>query len=467
MKTLVVSLKFWKETNEMSIKNKLIVTVFLISLLVMGVTQTAQAYTFYINEFFITKNGTPLFDDLFNDGAPPPSGGPNLISGGTLSYNVFGTMGPELNTNPNPGKLTLDSSGGLIDSNPLGRKFLEQRAILLTDTTTGGSLGLRSNSTFSATGVFDLIIPSVPLSGYGVRFTDGTPSNTTPNDVAYVLVERMSSTDVKIRFLHFDFATNTVTLLGETQLVPDSHTTISLRVTKGTLDSNAVTAFYAYDGGSFTQLPGTMDIFNGADFTRAQFIAFEPAPVSGDFDGDGKTDISVWRPGNGYWYTISSKDGSIIYQQWGGGAFNDVPVPGDYDGDGKTDIAVWRPGDGVWYIISSKDGSIRYQQWGKLGDVPVPGDYDGDGKTDIAVWRPGDGVWYIISSKDGSIIYQQWGGGAFNDVPVPGDYDGDGKTDIAVWRPGDGVWYIISSKDGSIIYQQWGSGSLNDEPISQ
>ena len=94
-------------------------------------------------------------------------------------------------------------------------------------------------------------------------------------------------------------------------------------------------------------------------------------PIYGlvDFDGDRKSDITVWRPGDGYWYIISSKDGSIIYQQWGGGAFNDVPVPGDYDGDGKTDIAVWRPGDGVWYIKSSKDGSIIYRDRGGHGEL--------------------------------------------------------------------------------------------------
>ena len=88
--------------------------------------------------------------------------------------------------------------------------------------------------------------------------------------------------------------------------------------------------------------------------------------VPGDYDGDGKTDMAVWHPAEGYWYTISSKDGSILYDQWGAGyaPYNDVPVPGDYDGDGKTDIAVWRPGDGYWYIISSKDGSITATQWG-------------------------------------------------------------------------------------------------------
>ena len=93
-----------------------------------------------------------------------------------------------------------------------------------------------------------------------------------------------------------------------------------------------------------------------------------------DFDGDGRTDIAIWRPGEGegYWYIINSRDGSATSTQWGAGYLNDIPVPGDYDGDGKTDIAIWRPGDGIWYIINSRDGSVRYTQWGVGSNDDVP-----------------------------------------------------------------------------------------------
>jgi hypothetical protein len=101
------------------------------------------------------------------------------------------------------------------------------------------------------------------------------------------------------------------------------------------------------------------------------------------------------------------------------GTSGDIPVPGDYDGDGKTDIAVWKPGDGVWYIIRSSDQGVTQSQWGFANsDMPVPGDYDGDGKTDIAVWRPGNGYWYILRSLDGRVTPTQWGTGLVNDVPI-------------------------------------------------
>lgn len=176
-----------------------------------------------------------------------------------------------------------------------------------------------------------------------------------------------------------------------------------------------------------------------------------------DADGDGRTEIAVFRPTEGMWYAILSSDSTQQAFPWG--TDGDIPVAGDYDGDGKTDAGVWRPSEGKFYIQRSTDFLQYSVQWGVLGDTPVAGDYDGDGKIDVAVWR--DGYWFVINSSDSAQYSVSWG--ASGDTPVPGDYDGDGKTDVAIWRAAEGKFYIIKSSDSTQYSVSW--GAPGDIPI--
>ena len=227
----------------------------------------------------------------------------------------------------------------------------------------------------------------------------------------------------------------------------------------------------------------------------------------GDFDNDGKADLTIYRPGSGTWFINKSSSNytSSLVVNWG--LSSDIPVPGDYDGDGIMDVAIFRPSTGTWWALTSSsnytsylsynfgtNGDIPfawdvdddrivdliiyragrwwytpstvgyaqygYVDWGTPGDIPVPGAYAGTHGTQVAVYRPSTGEWWTLDNDTGDPIRFLWGGVA-GDVPLRADFDGDGLLDLAIYRPATGEWWVKSSVSNYASYTRylWGGGS--------
>ena len=235
------------------------------------------AYLFYVDNFSVDKNGAPLFNDSFSDGTPPPSAPNFLTNGASASYSVYGTVGPETG-----GKLTLDSAGAVPSTGPVPN--LVQNIILNTNTSdlpVDASLGLKSNMTFSVSGLFDFVQPGPAGEGYGIRLTDYTPTHT-GNDIVDLLLMRSSNSTLNFQLRQVDLTLGTITILEEIAADP-LHQQFLLSLSKTNTGSSAIHAAFAYvDGGvtggatSFTSAP---TIFNGESYTSAGIHALTPVPL--------------------------------------------------------------------------------------------------------------------------------------------------------------------------------------------
>jgi hypothetical protein len=218
---------------------------------------------------------------------------------------------------------------------------------------------------------------------------------------------------------------------------------------------------------------------NGYNYANAGAVQWGNAslgdvPMLADMDGDRKADFVIWRASNGTFYWLSSSSGYAYANaravQWGNQSLGDQPILGDFDGDRKSDLAIWRASNGTWYWLTSGNNysyaNAQAVQWGNngLGDKPLTGDIDGDGKTDVVVWRPGNATWFWLTSSTGYTYATQgqatWGNQSLGDIPFIGDFDGDGRADLAVWRTSNGGWYWLTSSSGfspaAANSKQWG-----------
>jgi len=258
---------------------------------------------------------------------------------------------------------------------------------------------------------------------------------------------------------------------------------------------------------------------SSAGFRVFQWGVFTDQMAAGDYDGDGKTDFAVLRATLGanssYDFTFHVNPSTTnshlqsTYNVSGGGQLGFAAFPQDFDGDGKTDLSLYLStlfsgsvvltesstnsiknftpsgaalpirtgdltGDGKADFVSVNSSShevritdyatngVRSLRFGLAGDIFVPADFDGDGTGDVNIWRESDGNWWTLRSSDGTVQVVKWG--SIGDIPVPGDYDGDGKTDQAIWRKGSPQsYYWVYGSQGSV--QVFPFGISTDAPV--
>jgi hypothetical protein len=180
----------------------------------------------------------------------------------------------------------------------------------------------------------------------------------------------------------------------------------------------------------------------GGSLVEIHFGQARDVPVVGDWDGDGNSDLGVYRPADQTWRLDADLDGEAEIQlRFVGMGPGDIPLAGDWDGDGVSSLGFFRPGDTSWHFrnsLSTGAEEMPVVQGGSPSDVPLAGDWNGDGVHTIGVYRPDRGQVDLEDSlriaTSGADFFVVEGA-----IPVVGDWGGQGFDTLAFVK--DGVWY--------------------------
>lgn len=169
-------------------------------------------------------------------------------------------------------------------------------------------------------------------------------------------------------------------------------------------------------------------------------------PVTGDWNGDGRTDPGYFH--NGRWYLRTSTTAGPVESTASFGRSGDVPVVGDWNGDGRDSVGIVR--DNYWHLrdVITSGRTDHSFAFGRItrGDVPLVGDWNRSGRDTIGIVR--GGTWHLRNSLSGGNAQHAfvYGRVVAGDVPVIGDWNGNGHVGVGIVR--DGTWHLRHSLSG-------------------
>ncbi len=146
---------------------------------------------------------------------------------------------------------------------------------------------------------------------------------------------------------------------------------------------------------------------------------------------------------------------------------------GDYNGDGRSDISVYDGRSGRWWVGENyRDRAIGFRLEWKLyrafdqnekmlfapgndslaGNDRFSGDFNGDGLSDFMLFHRDRGEWILGETGDKTISFRVFSRTPeFCDITrwLQGDFNGDGRTDIGFYSQKDGnMWIGETATDG-------------------
>ncbi|UML79774.1 SpvB/TcaC N-terminal domain-containing protein [Leptospira kirschneri] len=242
-------------------------------------------------------------------------------------------------------------------------------------------------------------------------------------------------------------------------------------------------------------------------YANEEKTKFFKGNVSGDYNGDGRSDIAFYLPETRD-FIVAEHDGRVFQFKSHGRLMAGIPdifrmewFPGDYDGNGLSDSVLFDEPTGQWTLMLNKGGSFEFLRFAKkfqnvfrgdyspdgnldsvsTNDSSKPGkdhdkvnflvgDYNGDGRTDISLYDSRSGKWFVGENhrnpnKNDSIYFQmQWKlykiftapeQALFGHDRFSGDFNGDGFSDFLIFDRSNGEWTLGETGDGTINFKIW------------